>query len=215
MSDCKTNTETLSVFCAKPMIYLFLLLWSSLSSAANETWVVLGDSISSGYGIPAGQGWVALFQKKLSETGSKVKIINESISGDTTAGGLSRLPEVLDRLKPQKIIVELGGNDGLRGLSLDAMKQNLSKIVAFCLAKNVDVMLLGMRLPPNYGRKYNDLFEKVYASISSQHNVSLLPFLLDGVGGQEEYMQADRIHPNPNGQKLLMHNVWTALLPVI
>ncbi|PCJ45605.1 MAG: arylesterase [Moraxellaceae bacterium] len=197
------------------MIYLFLLLWSSLSSAANETWVVLGDSISSGYGIPAGQGWVALFQKKLSETGSKVKIINESISGDTTAGGLSRLPEVLDRLKPQKIIVELGGNDGLRGLSLDAMKQNLSKIVAFCLAKNVDVMLLGMRLPPNYGRKYNDLFEKVYASISSQHNVSLLPFLLDGVGGQEEYMQADRIHPNPNGQKLLMHNVWTALLPVI
>ena len=179
----------------------------------NETWVVLGDSISAGYGIPDGQGWVILLQEKLDASGHAIQLVNESISGDTTAGGLARLPEILERIKPSTVIVELGGNDGLRGLSTRAMEDNLSKMIALSVAKDVRVLLLGMKTPPNYGRKYGELFESVFASVSTQHKVRLLPFLLEGVGGFQEHMQDDRIHPNSGAQKMLLDNVWTFLEP--
>ncbi len=179
----------------------------------NETWVVLGDSISAGYGIPDGEGWVTLLQGRLDASGHTIQLVNESISGDTTAGGLARLPEILGRLEPNVVIIELGGNDGLRGLSTKAMEDNLSKMIALSLSKDIQVLLLGMKTPPNYGRKYGELFESVFDSVSKQHKVRLLPFLLEGVGGFKEHMQDDRIHPNRGAQKMLLDNVWTFLEP--
>jgi len=199
-------------------LVLILLLTNTrtvYATAENEAWVVLGDSISAGYGIPEGQGWVTLFQEKLDASGYGVRMVNESISGDTTAGGLARLPEILERIKPNTVIIELGGNDGLRGLSLSAMEDNLSKMIGLCLSKDIRVLLLGMKTPPNYGRKYGELFESVFDSVSKQHNVSLLPFLLEGVGGYQEHMQNDRIHPNGGAQKMLLDNVWTFIEPVL
>ena len=186
---------------------------TSYATAENETWVVLGDSISAGYGIPDGQGWVTLLQGKLDASGHTIQMVNESISGDTTAGGLARLPEILERLKPSVVIIELGGNDGLRGLSTRAMEDNLSKMIALSRSKDIRVFLLGMKTPPNYGRKYGDLFESVFTSVSKQHKVRLLPFLLEGVGGFQEHMQDDRIHPNSGAQKMLLDNVWHFLEP--
>ena len=201
------------------MSLMLVLLLTNTSGAyaatENESWVVLGDSISAGYGIPDGQGWVTLFQEKLDVSGYSVQMVNESISGDTTAGGLARLPEILERIKPNTVIIELGGNDGLRGLSLSAMEDNLSKMIDLCLSKNIRVLLLGIKTPPNYGRKYGELFESVFDSVSKQHSVSLLPFLLEGVGGYQEHMQDDRIHPNKGAQKMLLDNVWTFVEPVL
>ena len=199
------------------LIFVFLLVNINTAYAAteDETWVVLGDSISAGYGIPDGQGWVTLLQEKLDASGYAIQLINESISGDTTAGGLARLPEILERIKPNAVIIELGGNDGLRGLSTRAMEDNLSKMIALSLSKDIRVLLLGMKTPPNYGRKYGELFESVFASVSKQYKIRLLPFLLEGVGGFQEHMQDDRIHPNSGAQKMLLDNVWFFLGPVL
>ena len=203
--------------CFSRVALIFFLVNIGTAYATNdaETWVVLGDSISAGYGIPDGQGWVALFQEKLNASDYSINITNESISGDTTAGGLARLPEVLERLTPDVVIIELGGNDGLRGLSLKAMEDNLSKMIALCQSRDIRVLLLGMKIPPNYGRKYGELFESVFTSVAKQHKVGLLPFLLDGVGGYQEYMQNDRVHPNSDAQKMLVDNVWGFVGPVL
>lgn len=200
---------------AKQSVFVVMLCCCSAVYADDETWVVLGDSISAGYGIPVGKGWVSLLQDKLDKNGHSIQIVNESISGDTTAGGLARLPEVLDRVNPSKVIIELGGNDGLRGLSPAAMQSNLSQMVALCQSRGVGVLLLGMKIPPNYGRKYGALFESVFVAISTKHQVPLLPFFLEGIGGYKEYMQGDRIHPNEGAQKILAKNAWTFLTPIL
>lgn len=193
----------------------FGLLMITLSSAwANSsTLVVLGDSISAGYGLEADQGWVALFEEKLAREQVPVEVVNESISGEVTAGGLARLPSVLKRHQPEWLVIELGGNDGLRGLSPKVMEKNLQKMVALAKENNTRVLLFGMKLPPNYGKAFNRLFEKAYLNVAQAEQVPLLPFFLDGVGGLNELMQDDRIHPNAQAQQQLMENAWEFLAP--
>ncbi len=195
----------------KQLLVLLCLGHSVGIGAAQERWVVVGDSISAGYGIPLEQGWVSLVQAKIKQKGSVVEVTNESISGDTSAGGLARLPEILDRLRPTKVILELGGNDGLRGLSPVAMKRNFSAMIELCQLRGVDVVLFGMKIPPNYGAKYTAMFEQVYMDVAKQYNVMLLPFFLEGIGGYDTLMQEDRIHPNASAQKILANNAWKVL----
>lgn len=179
-------------------------VWAS--EANIQTWVVVGDSISAGYGIPAGQGWVDMLQTELQREGRAVVIKNESISGDTTAGGLARLPGIIDRLQPQLVIIELGGNDGLRGLSPKAMEQNLKAMIDVCEQRGVSVVVFGMKIPPNYGRKYAELFEQAFVNATQAFEIPLMPFFLDGIGGYEALMQGDRVHPNVEAQTVLLKN---------
>lgn len=195
----------------------FGLLMITLTSAwgNSSTLVVLGDSISAGYGMEAGQGWVALFQERLAQEQVPVDVVNESISGEVTAGGLARLPGVLRRHQPEWLVIELGGNDGLRGLSPKVMEKNLQKMVALAKEHDTRVLLFGMKLPPNYGQAFNRLFEQAYQNVAQAEQVPLLPFFLDGVGGLNELMQDDRIHPNARAQQQLMENAWEFLAPYL
>ncbi|MCG8673444.1 MAG: arylesterase [Pseudomonadales bacterium] len=178
---------------------------------AQPILVVLGDSISAGHGVDASLGWVKQFSAKLEQSKSNIKVVNESISGEVTAGGLSRLPGILARHKPTWLIIELGGNDGLRGLSPKVMQRNLDAKVKAAQATGAQVFLFGMKLPPNYGKHYNQLFEQAFVKVADANQIPLLPFFLDGVGGVDEYMQSDRIHPNNDAQVILMNNAWTFL----
>ncbi|SMF95318.1 acyl-CoA thioesterase-1 [Methylomagnum ishizawai] len=174
------------------------------------TLVVLGDSISAGYGLEKiDQGWVSLLAEKLRPRG--MIVVNASISGDTSAGGLSRIDALLAQHHPAVLILELGGNDGLRGLPPGQMAANLGGIIDRAGAAGVQVLLLGMKIPPNYGKRYTEMFQKVYTDLAGRDGVALVPFLLDGVGGVEVYMQADGIHPNREAQPLLLEQVWNKL----
>jgi acyl-CoA thioesterase-1 len=185
---------------------------SALAQAG--TVLVLGDSISAGYGLKKMEyGWVALLQDKLKTKG--YSIVNASISGETTAGGLARIDELLARHKPAIVILELGGNDGLRGLSPKQMAANLQTMIARSKAADAKVLLLGMQIPPNYGKRYADLFRDVYPELAKREGVALVPFLLEGVGGQDHMMQADGIHPNQDAQALLTAQVWDKLQPLL
>ncbi|MGZ8243978.1 arylesterase [Methylomagnum sp.] len=176
--------------------------------------LVLGDSISAGYGLEkTSQGWVALLEQKLKPRA--VAVVNASISGETSAGGLARVNDLLKHHGPSVVIVELGGNDGLRGLSPGQMKSNLSEIITRAKAAKARVLLLGMKIPPNYGKRYADLFQKVYPELADQYGVTWVPFLLEGVGGHEQLMQADGLHPNLEAQPLLMAAVWRKLEPML
>lgn len=177
--------------------------------------LVLGDSLSAGHGISTHQGWVALLQQRLKHQGYPYRIINASISGDTTRGGLSRLPQALFQYQPRIVILELGGNDGLRGLSLDEMRRNLVSMVKKSRGHGAKVLLVGVRLPPNYGAAYVKKFHDVYHSVEREHQVPLVPYLLDGIGGRDELMQADRLHPRAEAQSRMLENVWPRLLAVL
>lgn len=175
---------------------------------------MLGDSISAGYGLEKlDQGWVGLLGEKLKPRG--IEVVNASISGDTSAGGLDRVGALLERHHPAILIVELGGNDGLRGLPPAQMEANLDAIVGRARAAGAQVLLLGMKIPPNYGKRYTELFEKVYADLAAKRGLPLVPFLLDGVGGHDALMQADGIHPNQQAQPLLLDQVWRKLEPML
>jgi acyl-CoA thioesterase-1 len=194
------------------LISFILLVISGLVQA--KTVLVVGDSISAGYGLEkVDQGWVALLQAKLEPRGYGV--VNASISGDTSAGGLSRIDALLARHKPAIVILELGGNDGLRGLSPKQMEANLRDMIGRSKAAGAKVLLLGMQIPPNYGKRYADLFRNVYPELAESQKVALVPFLLDGVGGQEPMMQVDGIHPNRDAQALLLAQVWEKLEPLL
>ena len=189
-----------------------LLSWSLLAQA--DILLVLGDSISAGYGLDKPeQGWVALLKERLRPRG--LEVVNASISGDTTAGGLQRLDALLEREKPAWVLVELGGNDGLRGLTPAQMEANLTLIIDKSRAAGARVQLLGMRIPPNYGKRYAEMFQQVYGKVAEARKVALVPFLLDGVGGQDELMQQDGIHPNVAAQPLMLEQVWKTLEPLL
>lgn len=173
--------------------------------------MVLGDSISAGYGLDPGQGWVTLLARRLKTRDLPFEVINSSISGDTTAGGRARLPAALQRYQPVIVIVELGGNDGLRGLSLSAMRANLDAIIGQVRCSGAHVLLVGMRLPPNYGPGYTKAFHDVYLQLAAQRRVALVPFLLVGVATQRSLMQNDGIHPRANAQPQLLDNLWPQL----
>lgn len=178
------------------------------------TIVVLGDSISAGYGLEKiDQGWVSLLAEKLRPRG--MIVVNASISGDTSAGGLSRVDALLAQHHPAVLILELGGNDGLRGLPPAQMAANLGGIIDRAGAAGAQVLLLGMKIPPNYGKRYTEMFQKVYADLAGRSGVASVPFLLDGVGGVDAYMQADGIHPNREAQSLLLEQVWNKLEPLL
>ena len=190
-----------------------LLLWAQ--GAAAGTLLVLGDSISAAFGLDTRQGWVSLLEQRLAAEGFDYQVVNASVSGDTSAGGLARLPTLLAEHRPQLVIVELGGNDGLRGQPTAQLQQNLAAIVQSARESGARVLLLGMQLPPNYGARYNALFSQVYADVAGAAQVPLLGFFLDGVGGVPALMQGDGIHPNAAAQPRLLDNLWPQLKPLL
>lgn len=187
-----------------------LLLLLALPVPAQNI-LLIGDSISAAFGLEIEQGWVSLLQKRLADQDYPQRVVNASVSGETTAGGLARLPVLLEQVQPELVIIELGGNDGLRGLPAANMQQNLSAMVEQSRASGADVILLGMRIPPNYGPRYNDAFEQVFVDLSQSLDVPLVPFLLEGVGTVPELMLDDGIHPGAAAQPLLLDNAWPVI----
>ena len=177
----------------------------------QKTLLVFGDSLSAAYGIDSRKGWVALLQEKLAETHPEWQVVNASIGGETTSGGLSRLPEALETHTPDLVLIQLGANDGLRGLPLKGMRNNLSRMIALSQQQNTGVLLFEMRIPPNYGPVYSRRFQGVFSELVDQHNIELVPFFLDGVAGYVEKNQADGIHPKASAQPELLENVWEEL----
>ena len=173
--------------------------------------LVLGDSLSAEYGLPRGSGWVALLEQRLRKEGKEHRVINASISGETTAGGRTRLPALLTKHQPQVVVIELGGNDALRGLPLASTETNLREMIKAAQASKARVLVLGMQMPPNYGASYARSFEAVFEKASRSEQASLVPFFLKNIGERIELFQADRIHPNEQAQPLMLDNVWPAL----
>jgi acyl-CoA thioesterase I len=177
--------------------------------------LVLGDSISAAYGLAPGTGWVDLLARRLAEQRSPYRVVNASISGDTTAGGRSRLPQLLAQHKPSIVIVELGGNDGLRGGDLKSSRSNLDALVAMAQRSGAKVLIAAMRIPPNYGAAYTREFDAVFTSVARERKVPLVPFLLDGFAESRELFQSDRIHPTAAAQARILDNVWPHLAPLL
>lgn len=192
---------------------LILFCWAQ--TAAAGTILVVGDSISAALGLDTSQGWVVLLSERLRSEGFEHQVVNASISGDTSAGGLARLPRLLAEQQPQLVIIELGGNDGLRGQPPAQLQQNLATMIDQSRAAGAEVVLLGMQLPPNYGLRYTTAFAQVYEHLREDKKVALVPFFLEGVGGVRGMMQADRIHPARAAQSRLLENVWPILLPLL
>ncbi|HLD67438.1 MAG TPA: arylesterase [Pseudomonas sp.] len=192
-----------------------LMLWLWVQGAAAGTVLVVGDSISAALGLETRQGWVSLLQQRLETGGFAHKVINASISGDTSSGGLARLPALLAAHRPSLVIVELGGNDGLRGQSPAQLQQNLAAMVERSQAVGAKVLILGMKLPPNYGQRYTSAFAAVFPRVANDYKTSLVPFFLEGVGGVPGMMQPDGIHPAVAAQPRLLENVWPALQPLL
>ena len=192
---------------------LACLLWGQ--SALAGTLLVVGDSISAALGLDTSQGWVALLERRLADQGHAHRVVNASISGDTTSGGRARLPRLLAEHAPQWVVIELGGNDGLRGLPTAQLRQNLEAMIQRSQEAGAQAILLGMRLPPNYGARYNRAFEQVFADLAREHKLPWVPFFLEGVGGVDGMMQADGIHPGVEAQQRLLDNLWPVLEPLL
>jgi len=196
---------------------LGLLLALPGTAAADDPPVilVLGDSLSAGYGLRPGEGWVSLLERRLDAQGYGHRVVNASVSGETTVGGLERLPRALKLHRPTVVIVELGANDGLRGLPVAELESNLASIVEQGRAAGARVVLTGIRIPTNYGPRYTDEFFAVYARLADRYGLALVPFFLEGVALREEMFQDDGIHPGPEAQPVLLDNVWPALEPLL
>ncbi|HEY8095181.1 MAG TPA: arylesterase [Methylobacter sp.] len=196
--------------------FLFAVIISLMSMTATaKSIVVLGDSISASYGIEVSQGWVTLLQKKLDEKGSDNIIHNESISGDTTAGGLARIDRAMALHKPDVVIIELGANDGLRGLPPERIKSNLAEIAHRAQRSKAKILLLSMKIPPNYGKRYIDLFYNIYPELAKELRVPYVPFIMEDVALTKDMMQPDGLHPNAKGQPFIAEKVWPQLLPLL
>ena len=176
---------------------------------------MLGDSLSAGYGLKPAQGWVALLEQRLRDQGYGYRVVNASVSGETSGGGLQRLPRALELHRPAVVVVELGSNDGLRGLSIPLIRDNVTKIVAGSKQAGAQVLLVGMMLPPNYGARYTKDFMKMYGDIATGNKVALVPFLLQSVALKPELMQADGLHPTAPAQPALLDTVWPQLKPML
>ena len=184
--------------------------------SAGPTIVVVGDSLSSGYGLAAAdQSWVAELRDRLVNEGYGYEVVNASIAGDTSSGGLARLPRLLEAKAPAIVVLELGGNDGLRGQPVDTLRANLARMIELCREHDARVVLAGMQIPPNYGPAYTRAFAAVYPELAAKFDLPLVDFLLDGVALHPELMQADSIHPNAAGQRIVFDNVWPVLSKVL
>lgn len=190
-----------------------LLLWAQ--GAVAGTLLVLGDSISAAFGLDTRQGWVSLLEQRLAAEGFDYQVVNASVSGDTSAGGLARLPTLLAEHRPDLLIVELGGNDGLRGQPPAQLQQNLAAMVQQAHKAGTRVLILGMKLPPNYGLRYTTAFADVFPQVAKEQDVALVPFLLEGAAGLPLMTQADGIHPTAAAQPRLLDNVWPVLKPLL
>lgn len=192
-----------------------LAIFATSAYSASKTVLVLGDSLSAEYGISRGAGWVTLLEKRLKDERIDATIINASISGETTSGGKARLPALLQQHKPSVVVIELGGNDGLRGLPLSAAQANLRAMIEEAQKTNAKVLLVGMQIPPNYGRDYTEKFYALYSKLSREAKIPLVPFLLHGVAEKPQLFQADRIHPVSEAQPIMLDNIWPHLKPLI
>lgn len=197
-------------FC-KPLLAIILILCTSVGWASQPSILILGDSLSAAFGIKQEEGWSALLQTKLRDQGHPHKVINASISGETTAGGASRAPRLISNHQPQVVIVELGANDGLRGLSLNAMRSNLSRIIETAQHNKAKVLLIGMQLPPNYGKAYTRLFHQTYRDLANHYQLALVPFLFEGLEDGPKHFLPDNLHPTAEAQPLLLDNIWPTL----
>ncbi len=196
---------------------VLILLFSAATNAysASKTVLVVGDSLSAEYGISRGSGWVALLDQRLKEQKIGASVINASVSGETTSGGRTRLPALLSKHKPDVVIIELGANDGLRGLPVAAAEANLRSMVDDSRKAGARVLLVGMRMPPNYGRDYADKFFAMYGALSKEVKVPLAPFMLDGVAQKPELFQPDRMHPLAQAHPIILGNIWPYLQPIL
>lgn len=196
----------------KKALQVMLLCVICNSAASAKTLLVLGDSLSAGYGIRVEQGWVQRLQAKL---GDSYQVVNASVSGHTSAEGLARLPTLLENYRPDIVMIELGGNDGLRGYPVRTLKTNLERLIESSLQAGASVLTLGMRIPPNYGARYARQFEGVFESLADIPGVVVVPFLLDGIALHPEMMQQDGIHPTEAAQQKMLENVWPYLQPLL
>jgi acyl-CoA thioesterase-1 len=186
-----------------------------LSANAAEKILVMGDSLSAAYGIDKQRGWVALLQQRLRDQALDYRVVNASITGDTTRGGLSRLPAALERDHPEVLIIALGGNDGLRGFAPEQTRTNLHRMIELGRAAGASVLLLGVKLPGNYGKAFGEKFHRIYRDLASEHGVAVVPFFLEGVAETRELMQPDGIHPDVAAQPRILDNVWSGLKPLL
>ncbi len=200
------------------VLFSVILTHNHTAFAANKTPVsilVLGDSLSGAYGININEGWVALLQQQIIKQGYDYKVINASVSGDTTRTGLSRIDSALKNHKPEIVIIALGGNDGLRGLAFSEIETSLSSIIESCKKDQVEILLVGVRMPPNYGTVYNKQFAKLYQNLAQRYDIPLVPQMLNQVAEHRELMQQDGMHPKAEAQPQVMKNVWAGLQPIL
>lgn len=197
------------------MICALFLVAAHVASASSPTILVIGDSLSAAYGIEKQRGWVALLEERLAAAGMAYEVANASITGDTTRGGLARLPAALDRFEPTVVVIALGGNDGLRGFNPAQTRANLRQMIHLSRETGARVLLLGVRLPANYGRAFGEKFHRVFLELGDDESVALVPFFLEGVAETRELMQPDGIHPAAEAQPRILDNVWTALRPLL
>ena len=197
------------------LLFLLLVIVPAPAVHATQTILVLGDSISAGYGLAQGEGWVALLEQRIGRDKLDYRVVNASIGGETTLGGLNRIPSTLKEHQPAVVIVALGGNDGLRGNPLEETRRNLIAIVEACRKAGVKVVVAGMRVPPNYGPVYTRRFEGLFAEVARQQNVSLVPFMLQGIADDSRMFQADGIHPVAAAQSRILDNIYHRLRPLL
>ncbi len=210
------NKALFNFFMAVSLIVSILVAMPAVAEEArSKTIVVFGDSLSAAYGIQQDEGWVALLQQRIAQKKYNYKVINASISGETTSGGLSRFANMLSEQKPHIIVLELGGNDGLRGLSADETGHNLDAMIQQAKAKKASILLLGMKIPPNYGLKYSRQYSQNYQNLAKKHQLKLVPFLLEGVAGNPNLIQNDGLHPTAAAQAKMLENVWPVLVKIL
>ena len=200
---------------ARFVVSILLLLVATATAAARPTLLVFGDSLSAGYGLPQDTGWVSLLQQRLQETKSTYRVVNASVSGETSAGGRVRLAAALKQHQPRVLILQLGGNDGLRGLPVNVFRVNMDAMIKSALAAKAKVLLVGIRLPTNYGKSYRGKFQLAFEELAQRNRVALVTSLLESVEAQRELFQPDGIHPAKEAQSILLDNVWRQLAPLL
>ena len=194
---------------------LFIVLWLPATAAAEKSILVLGDSLSAAYGIPRNRGWVALLEERLKRERPDYIVVNASISGETSGGGRARLRPLLEKHRPAVMILELGGNDGLRGMPATQIRTNLTAMIREAQTSGARVLLVGVRMPPNYGEVYSQSFEAVFRELARTHGIALVPFLLEDFADKPEFFLPDRLHPSEAAQPLMLERVWPALRPLL
>lgn len=206
--------HTVSAYVRSIALLAFMLLaWPAL--ATQNTVLVVGDSLSAAYGVPSETAWVQLLRDRLQGRGLEWQVVNASISGETTDGGLRRLPDLLEKNQPEIVIIELGGNDGLRGFPPEVIEANLAGMIELVLDSGATPMIVGMQIPPNYGQRYTQMFADIFPTLSDRYDAVLVPFFLEGIFNQNGMMQEDGIHPTEQAQSMLLDNLWDRLKPLL